>query len=178
MEALLGGLAPGELRGRHVNAAARDAINLLLDCNIIKLWRYSVNHNEVKREQFAKAVSSGWERTVKAVRERRAGPPVSGDEAEKEAARRAAALVKQLADAEFEKREAADKALRGMGKAAAEAVRAGVESPDAEVAYRCREILKTLEKNAPAPKNARFDLDRAAPFVPRKEAKPQAAPRK
>ncbi len=58
---------------------------------------------------------------------------------------RADQLVQQLGAARFEQREQAAAELVQLGAAAREAVRRGLQSPDAEVRHRCRRILRLLE---------------------------------
>ncbi len=181
MEVLVKGLAFDKLRGRHVNAACRDAINNMLNCSIIKICHYSVNHDELKRNSRAEELAETWQRTVEAVRKRRGGKPGPvKPEAEriKAARKRAAELVKQLGADGYDDREKADKALRAMGKVALEAVKAGSESKDVEIADRCKGILAALAKgvSGPAGTKAKFDLDLAEPFVPKAAKKP--APKK
>jgi hypothetical protein len=72
---LIQGLHPDRTwRGVHVNAAARDALNVLLDCNITMMWTYSVYHGTGRRSRHAGNVERAWQRTVKEVRRRRAAP--------------------------------------------------------------------------------------------------------
>jgi hypothetical protein len=171
MEVLMQGLLPGDLAGRHVNAGARNCVNDMLKCNIITNWKYSVNHESGRREIYGKEVAAAWERTVKAVRAQRSGrpdpdAPPQADPAD--SATRAAELVAQLGADSYDKREAADRALRALGKDAAGALKAGAESRDAEVAERCQELLSALEnasKRPPDPDKARFDLEVAGAFV-------------
>jgi hypothetical protein len=171
MDTLMNGLLPGDLAGRHVNAGARNCVNEMLGCNIISTWKYSVNHDSGRRETYGKDVIAAWERTVKAVRVRRSGKPDPDAPPKLDpgaAVQRAAALVKQLGADEFDKREAAERAIRAMGKDALEAVKAGAESKDAEVSDRCRAIIEALESGAsrPAdPDKVKFDLDAADRFV-------------
>jgi hypothetical protein len=55
-------------------------------------------------------------------------------------------LVRQLQSTEFQKREAAAKALVGLGAKAIPAVKAGLTSNDPEVAQRCERLLVLLRK--------------------------------
>ncbi len=178
MEALLEGLAADKLRGRHVNSGSRDAINNLLNCSLIKMCRYSVNHKERERTKRAEKVTKIWKRTVEAVRQRRAGgggPKVDRDTRLEQARKQAVALVKKLGADGYEDREAADKALRRMGKPALEAVKEGLASKDVEIADRCKEILAVLAKGVSKSSGGktRFDLDLAEDFVPRAVKKPE-----
>jgi len=74
VETLVEGLIPGDLRGRGVNSAARDAVNALLKCEINNApLRYSVNAEEITRSTKGEDVKSEWDyavRRVKALRER------------------------------------------------------------------------------------------------------------
>lgn len=73
-------------------------------------------------------------------------------------------LVKNLASAEFQKREAAEKALVAHGAKAIPAVRAGVTSRDPEVAQRCQRLLILIRKEELARFTRAFiiDVDRSA----------------
>ena len=124
----------------------------------------------------------GVKRTVKAVTKRRGGAAVPKEDKDKllaEAKKQAAALVKKLGADGYEDREAADKALRRMGKVALEAVRTGTGSKDVEIADRCKVILAVLEKGTGGTAGggkATFNLDIAGQFVPKAAKKP--APKK
>jgi hypothetical protein len=178
METLIAGLVPDKLRGRHVNAAARNCINRALKCNILTLTRYSVNQDALKRGDSAEKVKDIWERTVRGIKARRAGrpdpdasPKVDGSKA----AKLAAELVKKLGSDDYATREDADKRLREIGKPAIPAVTAGRDAKDVEVADRCKAILAYIAKKDKLPppvEKAKFNLDLAEPFVPK--AKPKA----
>jgi hypothetical protein len=56
----------------------------------------------------------------------------------------AEALVRQLGSPAFEERQAAEKALAGMGARAAAAVRAGMRDADREIAKRCEAVWPRL----------------------------------
>lgn len=71
MDTLLEGLTSDPLRDRNVNSAARNAINLLLDADINKQFKYSVNAPEFTRDDKASDVKIGWRETVKAVQAQR-----------------------------------------------------------------------------------------------------------
>lgn len=58
------------------------------------------------------------------------------------------ALVQQLGDDDFAKREAAEKELRAAGKAAHSALQKGLESDDLEIRERCRRILEDSNEEA------------------------------
>ena len=57
-----------------------------------------------------------------------------------------AELVQQLGAEEFKAREAASAALRDLGAAALPAVEAGTRSSGAEIAFRCRVLLRQLRE--------------------------------
>src|SRR5262245_36990260 len=59
-------------------------------------------------------------------------------------ARDAAALVQQLGSKSFSEREAAEKKLRELGPAALPAIKAGMTSPDAEIAQRCKLLVPAI----------------------------------
>jgi 6-phosphogluconolactonase (cycloisomerase 2 family) len=61
-------------------------------------------------------------------------------------AEKAAALVRQLDDDNFERRESAEKELQALGPAAIEVVTAALTSPSAEVRQRAERILRVLRK--------------------------------
>ena len=177
VETLIGGLDPEALRGRHVNAAARNALNLLLDCDINTLARYSVNSSEADRKDRAGTVREIWERTALNLEERRGKVRVAQPEAD---AAEAAKLVQQLGAEDFDRREAAQKALAKLGKRALAQIEAGVKSKDAEIATRCEQLLATLKGappgGSPAPETATFPLERAEPLVPRAKPAPEKGP--
>jgi hypothetical protein len=160
VKVLVAGLSPDARRGRHVNAAARNAVNGLLDCNLIDIWRYSVNHSDARRGAVAKVVAQSWEQTLAALRARRR----EGNGGLDQQSRRAAELVRQLGSDDYQLREKADRQLREMGAAALPAVRSGTGSADPEVADRCEKIVAALTSSKKLPRI--FDLDRAALFVP------------
>jgi len=80
-----------------------------------------------------------------------------------------------LGDADFEKREAAQKEIEKLGKPALAAVERGTRDKDPEVAERCARVLEALRAaGASVPKtDPTFDLDRAEPLVPRPEPAPK-----
>ena len=55
-------------------------------------------------------------------------------------------LVKEMGDDDFVVREQANKTLEDRGDAAILALRAGLKSDDAEIAYRCRTLIGKIEK--------------------------------
>lgn len=183
VETLIGGLLPGELRGRNVNAAARNAINLLFDCDINPAFRYSVNAEDTDRQEAAEAMMEAWNEAVKLAAEVRArqakeAPP---DQAAEEA--RARRLVEQLGSAEWALRQEAHDALRKMGKAAVAAVTAGTASKDAEIGEACKGLVKELsgEKTDPGTGDVTvrispFTPDKVMPFVGPAPEKPRDAP--
>jgi hypothetical protein len=57
----------------------------------------------------------------------------------------AMAMVRQLGDADFAKREAASAKLAAMGESALAALRSGADSKDAEVASRCRKLIAQIK---------------------------------
>jgi hypothetical protein len=180
METLVKGLVPATLRGRHVNAGARDSINANLGCNILRLTRYSVNHSDLKREANAEKIKEMWERTVKALKARRAGKPDPDALPKVEPGKlkkRAQELIKQLGSDDYDVREKADKQLRTIAKKVKQLLVKGSESSDVEVSDRCKAILKALagKGTAVTTRKLRFDLDLAEHFVPRKVKKPKAA---
>jgi 6-phosphogluconolactonase (cycloisomerase 2 family) len=61
-------------------------------------------------------------------------------------AEKAAALVRQLDDDNFEQRESAEKELQNLGPAAIEAVTGALTSPSAEVRQRAERVLRVLRK--------------------------------
>jgi hypothetical protein len=65
-------------------------------------------------------------------------PPANSD--------RAVELVKQLADPQFNVREAAGQSLAQMGPAALDALKDGEKHPDLEVRERCRELQSTIRR--------------------------------
>ncbi|MBA4388844.1 MAG: hypothetical protein C0404_12750 [Verrucomicrobia bacterium] len=71
IDTLLDGLTSDPLRDRNVNSAARNAINLLLDADINKLFGYSVNAPDFKRDDKASDVRIGWRQTVNAIQAQR-----------------------------------------------------------------------------------------------------------
>jgi hypothetical protein len=73
-------------------------------------------------------------------------------------------LVKQLESPEFQKREAAEKALVALGAKAIPAVRVGMKSRDAEVVQRCERLLTLIrnEELARFRKAFNSDTDRTA----------------
>ena len=70
-------------------------------------------------------------------------------------------LVRQLGSQAFAEREAADKALAGMGARAAAAVRTGMGDPDREIARRCVALWPRLWQA----EIARPDADRLAGYT-------------
>jgi peroxiredoxin len=70
-------------------------------------------------------------------------------------------LVRQLGSQAFAEREAADKALAGMGARAVAAVRAGMGDPDPETARRCAALWPRLWQT----EIARKDADRLAGYA-------------
>jgi len=180
VEVLLEGLRPTELRGGNVNASARDALNLLFNCNLNSLAQYSVRHGGVRRTQLADDVAKIWERTVQAVRDRRVerarNPQDGPSAAELEVAR----LIKKLASDSYPEREAAQQAILKIGKPALAQVRAGAKSDDENVAAHCKVLLLIIDELppltvTPTGEISAFDLDRAEPLVPKekKEDKPE-----
>jgi hypothetical protein len=175
IETFLEGLKPDKLRGRNVNAAARDALNLLLETNITMKWDYSVNHRISKRKHYAAKVKTAWQRTASAVRDRRPKLPVGGktsggaDVTKKAIAK----LVKQLgSDSTYAQREAAHKKLLALGKLALEQVEAGTKSEDRKIAERCGLLVYLIKEALENPLGAdkdMFNLNRAEPFVPKKK---------
>lgn len=75
-------------------------------------------------------------------------------------------LVRQLESAEFQKREAAEKALIATGAKAIPAVKAGLKSRDPEVVQRCERLLVLIRKEELARFTKAFlaDKDRTAKF--------------
>ncbi|HOX06287.1 MAG TPA: hypothetical protein PK280_07790 [Planctomycetota bacterium] len=143
VDALIDGLNPGDLSGRNVNAASRNAINLLLDCDISQLCRYSVTAPDADRSAWAEGVREAW--AAAAVAAGKAGarapavdPPKGAD------AERVSKLIAQLGDDEWARREEAQGALRAMGRKVEAALEEGAKSKDAEISGRCAELLKAL----------------------------------
>ena len=75
-------------------------------------------------------------------------------------------LVRQLNDDSFRKREAAEKALVALGATALPAIRAGLKSPEPELARRCERLLPLVRRAELAAFAKAFadDSDRAAGF--------------
>jgi HEAT repeat protein len=63
---------------------------------------------------------------------------------------RAQALVRQLGDDSFDKRERASRALVVLGSLARPFLRRAVNDPDAEIARRAQDCLRQIEKKGPA----------------------------
>jgi hypothetical protein len=167
-ERLLEGLHTNDLKGRHVNAGARDCINRILKCNINKLFRYSVNDIASGRDKTAYAVKDAWEETVKAVKRRRSGAKkkvVNNEELHKHAQK----LVAILGSDDFAVREAADKNLRQLGRNVLAAIEEGMKSKDLEVADRCKVIADFFKGKGKGDGGTRgpkiFDIDAAEIFV-------------
>src|SRR3954462_633112 len=72
---------------------------------------------------------------------------------------RIGALVRQLGDKEFARREAASKELDAIGEPARDALKAATAGADAEVRQRAEKVLVSLDAKARAAA-ARADLDR------------------
>jgi hypothetical protein len=88
-----------------------------------------------------------------------AGAPQEGGDAQPDAEARK--LVQQLGSRSFAQRQAADKALAGMGARAAAAVRDGVRNGELEVARRCAALWPRLWQT----EFARPDADRLAGYA-------------
>ena len=177
---LIKGLVPDTLRGRHVNAGARNCINTALGCNILTMTRYSVNHSDLKREGYAEKVKEVWERTVKAIEARRSGKPDPDAPPKVDPGKlneRAKGLIKKLGADDYETREKADRDLRTIAGKVKELIVKGAENSDVEVSDRCKAILKALGAKGTAvnKKEQRFDLDAAEPFVVSEKSKPRSA---
>ncbi|HOX04846.1 MAG TPA: hypothetical protein PK280_00480 [Planctomycetota bacterium] len=93
---------------------------------------------------------------------------------------RARILVAQLGDNEWEKREAASKALAAMGASALPVVEAALKSPDAEIATRAAALADAVRANARREISERClikDLFFCGPFpFKREETKPLDLP--
>lgn len=66
------------------------------------------------------------------------------------------ALIDQLGDDSFHRREKAMAALIAIGPAAEGAVKASIDSDDPEVRYRCRKVLREIDRNLKAKRQAAF----------------------
>jgi hypothetical protein len=171
VETLIDGLRPGDLRGRNVNAASRNAIIRLLDCDIntadIAGAPYGVTLDDANRKLGADSLMKAWARAVADVKRMRldvAGAKPRIDDAEVDR------LIKRLGDKEWAVREEAQKALLAMGKEILAKLTAGAESRDAEISERCRLIIDKLNNPDGGPGGQQFqgkgfNLDRAKLFV-------------
>jgi hypothetical protein len=175
IEVLLEGLRPVALRGPNVSASARDALNLIFDCNLNTLAEYSVKTRGVRRTKLAEDVAKIWERTVTAVRDRRAERARKPSDGPTKTDEEVARLIKKLGSENYPEREAAQQALLKIGKAALPQVQAGVKDQNEHIADHCK-LLVALYDEQPttgADKGpAAFNLDRAEPFVSAGEGKP------
>jgi RNA polymerase sigma factor (sigma-70 family) len=88
----------------------------------------------------AHQLHAGDDPNAKTATPRSPSTPQSSDEATPED------LVKQLNDSSFVRREAAEKSLVALGAKAIPAVRAGLKSPEAELAQRCERILPLIRR--------------------------------
>jgi hypothetical protein len=169
VDALIEGLKPEDLRGRNVNAAARNAINLLLDCDISQLCRYSVTAPDTDRAGWVENVQAAWAVAAAAAKQAGAKAPVQ-EPPKAEEAERIAKLIAQLGDAEWARREEAQGVLKGMGRKIERELEAGAKSKDAEVAGRCAELLKGLrnprgDEPAEGPPEPVFDAKRVKALI-------------
>ncbi len=173
VKVLIAGLEPDELRDRNVNAAARNALNVLLDNDISKLCRYSVTAPDEDRSIRTESVREAWTASVAAALKAGAKRPAAeppkdgGKESETD---RAAGLIAQLGETEWARREEAQEALKAMGRKIEKQLEAGTKSRDAEIAVRCQELLDGLrpqkdERSGEAPAAPLFDLKRVGALI-------------
>jgi hypothetical protein len=179
IETLIEGLRPADSRrGPSVSAAARDALNRLLECNITMMWQWSVYHGTGRRERYAQRVRRAWERTVKAVRDQRRAPAEQPKDDPFHRIQRQYArhlLQKLRSDTENERIDAG-RELTGMGNRGLDMLAIGMKDDDPAMAARCRALRRQMIlNNAQADRDAAtFDPLVADPFVPAEE--PQGKP--
>jgi len=172
---LIKGLAPDpKWRCQNVNAAARDALNCLLDCNITMMWRYSVYHGTGRRREAAETVCGAWERTVRLVQTRRSaktGSEPAGvakfyrDKQKKEAAK----YIAQLTSKDEVARGTAGTELLTMGDVGLNALAEGTRGDNPELVEACRALRREHFQHRARDDswNATFDPEVASAFVPR-----------
>ena len=175
VETLMEGLRPDEQwRGKNVNAADRDALHHLLDCNVVGMFGYAPRH----RDEGVNKMKAAWERTVALVQERRKAPKdVKPDPATMLQRKHAAEYLAKLASKDKNERIDAGRELTGMEDVGLDALAAGMKGKDPEVAALCRQLRRQVFENRAVADSFRatFDPDVAAPFVPA-EGAPTSAP--
>jgi hypothetical protein len=129
----------------------------------------------VRRTKLAEDVVKVWERTVQAVRDRRAERARKPSDGPTKLDEEIARLIRKLGSESYPEREAAQQALLKIGKPALEQVRAGTKDRNEHVADHCKLLVALFDEQpatSPDKGPANFNLDRAEPFVP-KDEKPE-----
>jgi hypothetical protein len=81
---------------------------------------------------------------------------ISAGDASPDVMKRVATLIEQLGDDSFHRRDEATAALIAIGELAEEKVLAASKNHDPEVRYRCRTVLRTIERNQIAQRRSAF----------------------
>ena len=81
---------------------------------------------------------------------------ISAEETLPDVMKRVATLIEQLGDDSFHRRDEATAALIAIGELAEEKVLAAIKNHDPEVRYRCRTVLRTIERNQIAQRRSAF----------------------
>jgi hypothetical protein len=181
---LIDGLYPhGKWRGTNVNAAARDALNVLLDCNITMMWLYSVYHGTGRRTQHADTVRFAWERTVKQVKELRTGPPQEmtkiGRQIHERRLREAREMLPKLVQENEIERQKAAMSMVSLDEPHYQVLAEGLTHENAAIVRACRDIRRRLfeEQARTNPLNSTFDPAIAQAFIPvEADEKPEQDP--
>ncbi|MGQ9661056.1 MAG: hypothetical protein ACUVWX_01805 [Kiritimatiellia bacterium] len=173
IETLVEGLFPTEARGPNVNAAARDAINAVFECDIHKIWEYSVRLRKGRRTKLATEVRDCWQRTREAVLKRRKERAQVPGEDNLALQRKIADLIQQLGSEDYPERQAAHDELLRIGRPALRQVEEGRMSENKRIAEGCRllaTLIPQIRDYRPIAQSYLFDLDLAEPFVPQDAA--------
>ena len=179
VETVIQGLAPTEQQGPNIGAAARDAVNVLFGCDLNAIWSYSVRQGRGRRIKQTKDVRAAWDRTIEAVRKRRAERANTPDPLSPETQAAISKLIEKLGSEDYPERQSAQDDLLKIGQPALRLLKAGSTHENPQIAQGCRLLVNLIGKlrdYRPQSESYVFDLDRAEPFVPGAAKKAEGKP--